>query len=128
MSLPPSAIQYQEEHINDNDKPSLIAASAICLSAAYIAVSLRLVSRYVARNALGADDYTILIALFFTSIFVITVLIDVSYGLGRHLILVTNGAAFGKVSSLSTYTWKFQSDLPWSGRLLWLPRSSTTLP
>ena len=101
MGLPASVIQYQEEHINDNKKPSLIAASAICLSAAYIAVSLRFLSRYVARNALGADDYSILVALFFTSIFVITVLICVSYGLGRHLILVTNGQAFGKVCSLS---------------------------
>ena len=118
MALPASVIQYQEEHINDNKKPSLIAASAICLSAAYIAVSLRLVSRYVARNALGADDYTILIALFFTSIFVITVLIDVSYGLGKHLILVTNGAAFGKVSGLFAFAGEFQSDLSWHGRLL----------
>ena len=98
MSLPQSAILYQEEHLADNRKPSLIIASAICLSTAYIAVFLRFVSRRVARNSLGADDYTVLVALFFTSVFVVVVLIDVHYGLGRHLILVTNGAAFGKAS------------------------------
>lgn len=111
MSLPQSAILYQEEHIGDNKKPSLIIASAICLSAAYIAVFLRFVSRRVARNALGADDYTILVALFFTSIFVIVVLIGVHYGLGRHLILVTNGAAFGKARFPFALLSKSQSNI-----------------
>ena len=97
MALPASAIQYQEEHINETKKPNLIAASAICLSAAYVAVALRFVARRIARNALGADDYTIVVALFFTSVFVASVCVCVHYGLGRHLILVTDGAAFGKV-------------------------------
>ena len=102
MALPQSAILDQEKHVNDNKKPYLIAASAICLSAAYIAVTLRFIARRLARNSLGADDYTVLVALFFTSVFVTTVLIGVHYGLGRHLILVTDGAAFGKVVLLST--------------------------
>lgn len=97
MALPQSAILDQEKHVNDNKKPSLIVASAICLSAAYLAVTLRLIARRLARNSLGADDYTVLMALFFTSVFVTTVLIGVHYGLGRHLILVTDGVAFGKV-------------------------------
>lgn len=97
MSLPTSAISYQEQHIHDNKKPDLIAASAICLSAAYIAVALRFVSRRRARNALGADDYAVVLALFFTSVFVVMVLVNVHYGLGRHLILVNDGPAFGKV-------------------------------
>lgn len=111
MSLPQSAILYQEEHLDDNKKPNLIIASAICLSAAYIAVSLRFLSRRVARNPLGADDYTILVALFFTSIFVIMVLIGVHYGLGRHLILVTNGAAFGKAGFPFALLLKSQSNI-----------------
>ena len=103
MSLPASAIQYQEQHIADNKKPNLIAASVICLSAAYVAVVLRFISRRVARNILEADDYTIVVGLFFTSVFVAMVLVDVHYGLGRHLILVTNGPAFGKVVSGQFY-------------------------
>lgn len=97
MSLPTSAISYQEQHIHENKKPDLIAASAICLSAAYIAVALRFLSRRRARNSLQADDYFVFLALFFTSVFVVVVLVDVHYGLGKQLILVTNGAAFGKV-------------------------------
>ena len=97
MSFPTSAISYQEQHVNQNKKPDLIAASAICLSAAYIAVALRFISRRRGRNSLEADDYTVVLALFFTSVFVVMVLVTVHYGLGKHLILVTNGAAFGKV-------------------------------
>ena len=97
MSLPTSAISYQEQHVDENKKPDLIAASAICLSAAYIAVALRFLSRRRARNSLQADDYSVVVALFFTSVFVVVVLVGVHYGLGRHLILVTNGAALGKV-------------------------------
>lgn len=97
MALPPSAIRYQEEHIQENKKPNLIAASVICLSVAYIAVLLRFASRRAARTVLEADDYTIVLGLFFTSVFVAMVLVDMHYGLGRHLILVTDGVAFGKV-------------------------------
>ena len=98
MSLPASDIQYQEEHINDTKQPNLIASSVICLTAAYIAVALRLVARRSARLALAADDYVIILALFFTTAFVAMVLVDVRYGLGKHLILVTDGTSFSKVS------------------------------
>ena len=97
MSLPTSAIRYQEQNIGENKKPDLIVASAICLSAAYIAVALRLLSRRRARTSLEADDYTVILALFFTSVFVCIVLVNVHYGLGKHQILVTNGVALGKV-------------------------------
>lgn len=97
MELPQSAILDQEKHVNDNKKPSLIVASAICLSAAYLAVILRLIARRLARKSLGADDYTVLVALFFASVHVTTVLIGVHYGLGRHLVLATDEAAFRKV-------------------------------
>jgi len=96
MTLPPSAIAYQTAHAADDKRSDLIASSAICLSTAYIAVALRFTSRRVARNAIGPDDYGILIGLLFTSIFVIMVIVNVHYGLGRHLILVTDFPAFGK--------------------------------
>lgn len=91
-----SALYYQEGHINETKKPNLIAASAICLSAAYVAVGLRFLSRRLAPTPLGADDYTIVVALFFTSVHVAVVLVAVHYGLGNLAILVKNGAALSK--------------------------------
>ncbi len=96
MSLPASEIAYQTAHVADNRQANLIVASAVCLAVAYIAVALRFASRRVAHNTLGADDYAILAGLFFTSAFVASVIVCVNYGLGRHLILVTNFSAFGK--------------------------------
>ena len=92
-----SAVLDQEKHINDNKQPDIIAASAICLPLAYIAVILRLVARRLGRIPLGADDYTVLTALFFTSVFVAMVLTGVYYGEGRHWILVNNVTAYTKV-------------------------------
>ena len=96
MALPKSAIAYQTAHIRDDKRPNLITCSAICLSAAYVVVGLRLTARRIAHNTLGADDYAILVALILTSVFVSMVLLDVHYGLGRHLILITSFPAFGK--------------------------------
>ena len=49
----------------------------------------------LARNPLGAGQYTVLLALFFTSVFVALVLTDTT---GREiLVLVTNRTAFAKV-------------------------------
>ena len=97
MALPPSVIAYQQQHISDNKQPGLIAVSVICLTLACFAVGLRVISRRKARNPLGPDDYTIFLALVFTAIFVAMVLVCTRFGLGRHLILVTDGTSFGKV-------------------------------
>ena len=59
----PPDIQYQIDHIGDDRRPSIIAASAVCLLAAYIAVTARLVSRRLQKTPLHWDDYSILIAL-----------------------------------------------------------------
>ena len=98
MALPTSAVRDQEIHINDNKQPYIIAASAICLPLAYIAVTVRFVIQRLARSPLGADDYTMLLALFITSIFVALVLNGMLYGKGRHWILVIKGAAFAKLT------------------------------
>lgn len=87
-----------DEHINDNRQPYIITASAICLSAAYTAVTLRFLARRLARNSLEADDYTVLVALFFTSVFTTTTLIGVHYGLGKPWILVNDKIIYTKVS------------------------------
>ena len=128
MALPQSAILDQEKHINDNKKPSLIVASATCLSAAYIAVILRFTARRLARNSLEADDYTVLVALFFTSVFVTTVLLGVHYGLGRHLILVTDGAAFGKVVLFRALQYPHPLSDPFPADRSFLPQRYFTTP
>lgn len=97
MGSPTAAILDLDEHINDNRQPYIIAASAICLFAAYIAVTLRFIARRLARNSVEADDYTVLLALFFTSVFATVTLIGVHYGLGKPWILVANKTIYTKV-------------------------------
>lgn len=62
-SLSPSDVQYQKAHIDDNKSAEIIAACAICLTAAYSTVFLRFVSRRLSSTSLEADDYFILTAL-----------------------------------------------------------------
>lgn len=127
MGSPIAAIIDLDEHINDNRQPYIIAASAICLSAAYIAVTLRFLARRLARNSLEADDYTVLLALFFTSVFATTTLIGVHYGLGKPWILVTNKTVYIKVvlvlaCTCETSFWRLSIN-----SILLLPRYYTTL-
>ena len=56
-------IQYQTDHIGDDRRPNIIAASTICLLAAYVAVTARVVSRRLQKIPLLWDDYSILVAL-----------------------------------------------------------------
>jgi len=67
MSLSPESIRYQEAHITDNSQPNLIISTAICLTAAYIAVILRFVSRRIGGVIFGKDDVAIIIALVWLS-------------------------------------------------------------
>ena len=62
-SLSPSDLSYQQSHIGEDRSVEIITASAICLSAAYVAVILRFVSRRLSKTILQGDDYTIVIAL-----------------------------------------------------------------
>ena len=61
--LSPTEIQYELEHIHQDQVPNIIASYATCLSLAYIAVVLRFVARRTSRASLRADDLTIFIAL-----------------------------------------------------------------
>lgn len=56
-------ISYQLAHINQSRVPSLITSGAICLSAAYIAVVLRLISRRLVHARFEADDWCIVLGL-----------------------------------------------------------------
>ena len=59
----PDNIAYQRSHSHENRSKELIAACVVCLTAAYLAVPLRFLSRRLGKTALKADDYTIVIAL-----------------------------------------------------------------
>ena len=63
MSLSPAGIQFEQAHINDSIAYQLIAANAVCLTASLIAVGLRFFARYKAKAEIGADDWTVTIAL-----------------------------------------------------------------
>ena len=69
-SLSPSEVQYQQEHIHEDKAANIIAACGICITAAYLAVILRFVSRRLSKTSLQSDDYTIVIALVRISFFI----------------------------------------------------------
>ena len=61
--LTPAEIRYQEDHINDNGVPSVIAVNAACFSLAAIAVALRFTCRRIKRIKYDADDWLMLAGL-----------------------------------------------------------------
>jgi len=62
-ALSEQEIGYELVHAGDKRTPSLITAYVVCLSLAYIAVTLRFVSRRKSKNALMADDWMLVVAL-----------------------------------------------------------------
>ena len=61
--ISPADLQYQKDHFNDTQAPSVLVACAISFALAGIAVVLRVLSRRVINAALGKDDYMIFAAL-----------------------------------------------------------------
>ena len=57
------SLEYQLTHFHDSYQPQLIAATTVCLTAAYVAVAVRFISRKVGRVKFGYDDISIVIAL-----------------------------------------------------------------
>ncbi|KAK8068774.1 hypothetical protein PG994_005390 [Apiospora phragmitis] len=72
---------------DENLQPNLYAADAICLAAAFTAVLLRLYARQLKGQRLGWDDYMIIVALFFTTVFVAMCVFVAAYGMGRHTVV-----------------------------------------
>ena len=58
-----SAIQYQEAHIHDSRVSAIRVSAGVCLSVAYIAVILRVLSRRLGRVSLQSDDQCIIAGL-----------------------------------------------------------------
>jgi len=87
QALPPF-LQAQVPLYDENLQANLYATAAICLTLSYIAVRLRLWARKLKGQAMGWDDWMIIVALFFTSIFVAMFLFVTIMGMGRHLIVM----------------------------------------
>ncbi|KAF6240945.1 hypothetical protein HO173_000738 [Letharia columbiana] len=94
--LSPTEIQYELEHIHQDRAPDIIASYAICLSLACIAVVLRFVARRTSRASLQADDLTVFIALLFATGQIIAGSFAVHLGAGKHVVLITDPAAYAK--------------------------------
>ena len=67
--LTPAEIHHQQDHINDNAVPTIIAANVVCFSLAFVAVALRFVCRKVSKIKYEADDWLILASLVSSSSF-----------------------------------------------------------
>ena len=57
------SLEYQFAHLSDNYQPQLIAATVVCLTAAYASVVVRFISRKVGHVKFGYDDISIVSAL-----------------------------------------------------------------
>jgi len=101
----PAEILWQEEHISDNKAPDIIAVNVICFFIACSAVAARFTARRIKKIAYGADDWLILAGLFVTLGVVITSLLGVRYGAGKHAILMEDPAAGAKVLLAAEVIW-----------------------
>ncbi len=105
-SFSPAELKYMENHIGDHRSGQIYAASAVCVFVSYFAVVLRLIARGLTKARYGIDDLFILTALVslnasettfelkssqlsFTG-YVISSSLTTHYGMGKHIILVTN--------------------------------------
>jgi hypothetical protein len=61
----PSEMQYEQEHMDDNRGPILIAVSVVFIIGPTIAVSLRWAARLQKRVPIGIDEILALITLIF---------------------------------------------------------------
>ncbi|PVI02403.1 hypothetical protein DM02DRAFT_559798 [Periconia macrospinosa] len=89
-----SDITYMMAHATEDRRPNFITANSICLALAVIAVALRFLSRSLARIPFQLDDWTIIIALAIHIVFCGTMLSLVHFGMGRHVIFLTDVKSF----------------------------------
>ena len=79
MDLPPTEIEYEEAHIFDDDTATIVTAVATCFFVAFVAVTLRLISRRLKHQCLQHDDYMAIVALVRSLIFQFFLLTDLSF-------------------------------------------------
>ncbi|KAL2038022.1 hypothetical protein N7G274_009242 [Stereocaulon virgatum] len=95
MATPSAAeITYQETHLGDDRRATIIVPNVVFIVAAMVAVILRFESRRIARIELKADDWWIAGGLILTTAFIISYSMSVKYGMGKHAILITDAKGF----------------------------------
>ncbi|KAL8698486.1 MAG: hypothetical protein Q9201_006541 [Fulgogasparrea decipioides] len=97
----PADIQWQHEHIHDDRSNEIIVAFGITLGFAITSVLLRFVSRHITRAPLGLDDWIIVLGLICAIGYIVGQSVCIHYGLGRHLIVVTDPISFAKALDAS---------------------------
>ncbi|RYP72061.1 hypothetical protein DL770_008018 [Monosporascus sp. CRB-9-2] len=90
----PEQIKYLQDHIDETRVPSIHISNGICIGAATIAVILRFFARRLGRSGLGKDDYCLFLAYVLYVCYAAAFSVMTRYGIGRHVILVTNFRAF----------------------------------
>ncbi|KAL9599262.1 MAG: hypothetical protein Q9219_003964 [cf. Caloplaca sp. 3 TL-2023] len=96
-ALPPSEVRYQQEHINDDRRPDLIATAIAMAVLSTAAVIGRLICRRYLKSPISWDDYTIVLAwVVFIAVCAsgslvthAVVLAATHYGAGLHIIAVS---------------------------------------
>ena len=116
MPTPSAAdIAYQEAHLGDDRRATVIAPNVVFTIAAIVAVVLRFESRRIAKTNIKADDWWIVGGLvhkdsrsreeeanceqILTTAYAISYSLTVKYGMGKHAILITNVKGFAIVGS-----------------------------
>jgi hypothetical protein len=99
MAAPtPEQIAYMMAHDHEDRRPNFVIANSICIGLAVTAVGLRFLARGLARIKFALDDWTILLALVAQIVFTAAMLSLVQYGMGRHVLHMTNIKKFSIVS------------------------------
>ncbi|KAG8534136.1 uncharacterized protein KY384_000980 [Bacidia gigantensis] len=102
----PDEISAQEAHIKDSRITELIAVHAICFPLACVAVLLRILSRRIAKVRYGADGWFMLAGLCFTAAVMISNVVGLHFGLGRHAVLA-NPPGFAKTLMSAEVVYNF---------------------
>ncbi|KAI0002387.1 hypothetical protein F4779DRAFT_635265 [Xylariaceae sp. FL0662B] len=92
--MPAPLTPEQQATFNDNRVPTIIAVSSLFIAFTTIAVSLRFASRYSRRAAFGPDDWLSVAALIFVISFIVTVILSVDRGMGKHVWAVDPAGAW----------------------------------
>ena len=61
-TLTPEQIAFQNEHINDDKRPTVIGVTCLFLVLTFAAVGARLTARKITKVKLSFDDYCIFVA------------------------------------------------------------------
>ncbi|KAK7178625.1 integral membrane protein [Paraphaeosphaeria sporulosa] len=91
MGFPtPAQVEYMTANIHEDRRHTYIVVNSIMLTAAYIAFVLRFVSRRLGAVKMGVDDWFMLFGMFLTTSYITMLFILLRFGMGRHIILVTD--------------------------------------